>query len=245
MPQHIKFSVKVLLLLTAGCAIIFAFYRWRIDRQSRIETASEKLVTACTSGDSVSTSNAFRYLRKIGIHESRLALKHFDSTFMFEERTRMDFSNYQFFMRENLPFLFEPVDGLPLRSKFMTYSKGLIFGCHQNGHKNFEEIDLSKIADQNLKFSDLTFIPDDDLWGACEQAISQFQEQLMETSLPSLPSVEKGSTPIQYIEYWLYYYVTRSVRNLRPGEEFYVVPKEFLQNNTFEWDEQNERYEFR
>ena len=202
----------------------------------RIETACSKLKTAVYGGP-VETSNAFRYLRKIGIQETKLALNQFDST---AHSSVDEFVRKEVFLHDNLPFLFEPVDCLR-PSHAMTYSRGIVFNCNLNGHRDYE-INVSKIVDANLAFTTRTFIPDNDLWRACKQAISQFQSQLDETN--SDPAA-RNLTEIEDVEYWVFFWLSASVRHLRPGYEHTVVLKEFLQENDFEWNWKNERYELR
>ena len=217
--QTMKISLRMLLLLVAAFAVIFSIAKWQLDRQKRVQLAYAKLTAA---RDPVSTSNAFRYLRSIGIHETTLALKQLHS-----KGDRDDF------MRHKVPFLFEPAQGIPPRSKFVAYSNGLIFTCFPRGTRLIEH--CPDFTDAKLKFSSFSFVPNDDLGFVCDQAIQQFDSQRSD-EWPHIPDDVESS---------LRYQLTGALEHLRPERKEIVVEPEFLKRNDLIWNVENERYELR
>jgi len=121
-----KFGIRFLLILTVAIAAVFAWMQWQTDRKKRIQIACDKLQVASDNQfDPVEISNAFRYLKSIGVHETVLALNQLESHSKTSIQRRLICSR--------LPFLFDPGPGMPQNETNVFYSGGLIFGGYSGG----------------------------------------------------------------------------------------------------------------
>jgi len=160
-----KFGIRSLLILTVAIAAVFAWMQWQTDRKKRIQIACDKLQVASDNQfDPVEISNAFRYLKSIGVHETVLALNQLESHSKTSIQRRLICSR--------LPFLFDPGPGMPQNETNVFYSGGLIFGGYSGGPSSLENL-----KPDGLAFSELSFVPDDDLAKSIENAQLQLSQQ--------------------------------------------------------------------
>ena len=213
-----KFGIRFLLLSMVGFAIVFAFARWRMERDDRIELACTKLRSAIENRfNPVLTSIAFNYLRSIGIEETKLALLEFEATT----------PRAGGFLYYNLPLLFGPADGLPLPSDSRTYSGGMIFDSVPNGLQ--PSLSLSEIKMSQLQFSALAFVPDDDIAKASHNAI---------TNLENLGSNRSD------VDYWIFLQTTFAIENDIPVAKGSPDIMQFLEQNAVRWNQKMKNMNF-
>lgn len=160
-----KFGIRSLLLVTVAIAAVFSWMQLQTDRSKRIQIACDKLrVASDNQFDPVAISNAFRYLKSIGVHETVLALNQLEA--------QSETSIQKHFICSRLPLLFEPAPGLPKKGAGLAYSGGLIFGGFPGGPCSLEDL-----KSDGLVFSELSFIPDDNLSNSIDKAMLQLVQQ--------------------------------------------------------------------
>ena len=219
-----RFRLRVLFFVIALCCIALAFYSSFVEREKRLQTAIQLLQDAeANSFDPSATSRAFRYLRNIGISETKAALRRLDETGSIDPNLSRKF-----------PFLLSSSDGALIRSKDLVYADGLLFDGLQIRHRY--SISYSKLASLDLKFSELTFAAPDDLSQACEFAITEFNKRVSD-----LPGGDG-----QFALY-VYFQAGQMIDHLLPkngivgfGE---TEVKPFLDSQSLQWNDAKQQYD--
>ena len=163
-----KFSTRSLFCAVALAACVAFLAKQKLDHDERIRAGVEKLqFAAANEHNPLATSDAFRFLKSIGIDETKLVFQ------QLMDRTNPSLTNT--FLYYRLPFLFEECDGLPQKQQTVTYCGGLLFVKFQNGLQ--PAMDVRQIDFDNLTFSKLSFTPNRDLATTLESAMVQLTQQ--------------------------------------------------------------------
>jgi hypothetical protein len=199
------------------------FYSSFVEREKRIKTAIQLLQDAGTNSyDPSATSRAFRYLRHIGISETKAAFRRLDEAGSIDPN-----------LSRKLPFLLSSSDGTFSRSKDLVYSDGLLFDGLQIRHRF--SIPYSKLASTDLRFSELTFAAPNDLPKVCEFAITEFNRRASD--------LQGGDGQF---DLYIYFQAGQMIDHLLPngivgfGE---TEVKPFLDSHSLQWNDVTQQYD--
>ena len=219
-----KFHLGKLLMIVALCCVALACYSAIMEREKRLQTAVQLLQSAEENYLNPSTTSlAFRYLRSIGISETEATLRRLDETGSIRGN-----------LSRKLPFLFSNFPGVESQSADIVYSNGLLFDGFQERHRF--AMQSRTLQNIDLKFSDLTFVPDDDLSGTCKFAIGEFEKRRAE-----LPGGDGC------FELYVYAQAGKMLGDLLPISSENRVPAhtvpQFLESHSLRWNDLTQRYD--
>ena len=225
----------VFVLVTFSCILVSICSSF-VNREKRIEKAIILLGDANENRlNPTKTSRAFRYLREIGVNETKMALHRMESD-----------SGIRVHLRRSLNFLFELPSGIGninydvVHSNVVysnvVYSNGLLF---QGAQELYPFEGYSPWSSGNLKFSEYTFLPSNDLLDACNNATVELKKREA--------YFETGDC---FSDHYVDIQLMKSIEHLLP--DGMVAPsrahdaragREFLESASVVWDDESGRYE--